>query len=113
LQSENDLRLVYKSYDIVGDIAIIRVSESLAKQCRKIAKDIVEVHKNVKSIWKHSPVLGDFRLRTLKWVTGEKRTETIHKEFGCTFRVDIDHCYFSPRLSYERESACLSKEAYI
>jgi len=104
LQNEKNLKLFYKSYDIVGDIAIIRVSESLKKQCRKIAKDIMEAHKNVKSVWRqHSPVSGDFRLRTLKWVAGEKRTETVHKEFGCIFKVDIARCYFSPRLSYERK----------
>lgn len=104
LQSEKNLWLVYKSYDIVGDIAIIRVSESLKQKSRKIAEDIMETNKNVKSVWgQYSPVSGDFRLRTLKWVAGEKRTETIHKEFGCTFKVDIDHCYFSPRLSYERQ----------
>jgi len=89
---------------MIGDIAIIRVSESQKQQCRKIADDIMETHKNVKSVWlQHSPVSGDFRLRTLKWVAGEKRTETIHKEFGCTFKVDIANCYFSPRLSYERQ----------
>ena len=104
MQGEENLELAYKSYDIVGDIAIIRVSESLKQRCRKIAEDIMETHKNVKSVWRqHSPVSGDFRLRTLKWVKGEKRTETIHKEFGCAFKVDIAHCYFSPRLSYERQ----------
>lgn len=104
MQSEENPDLVYKSYDIVGDIAVIRVSESLKQQCRKIAEDIMETHKNVKSVWRqHSPVSGDFRLRTLKWVKGEKRTETIHKEFDCAFKVDIAHCYFSPRLSYERQ----------
>jgi len=104
LQSEKNLRLIYKSYDIVGDIAIIRVSESLKQKSRKIAEDIMETHKKVKSVWgQYSPVSGDFRLRTLKWVKGEKRTETIHKEYGCAFKVDIAHCYFSPRLSYERQ----------
>jgi len=104
LQTEKNLKTAYKSYDVVGDTAIIRVSESLEQQCGKIAEDIMETHKNVQSVWRqHSPVSGDFRLRTLKWVKGEKRTETIHKEFGCTFKVDIAHCYFSPRLSYERQ----------
>lgn len=104
LQSEKNLRLIYKSYDIVGDIAIVQVSESLKQKSRKIAEDIMETHKKVKSVWgQYSPVSGDFRLRTLKWVAGEMRTETIHKEFGCIFKVDIAHCYFSPRLSYERQ----------
>lgn len=104
LQIEKDHKLVYISYDIVGDIAIIRVSESLKRQCRKIAEDIMRTQKNVKSIWRQdSPITGDFRLQTLKWVAGEKRTETVHKEFGCAFKVDIAHCYFSPRLSFERQ----------
>jgi tRNA (guanine37-N1)-methyltransferase len=38
----------------------------------------------------------------LEWVAGEKKTETVHKEFGCSFKVDLGKCYFSPRLSFER-----------
>jgi len=35
-------------------------------------------------------------------VAGEKRAETVHKEYGCLFKVDLERCYFSPRLLYER-----------
>jgi len=102
LQSEDNP--AYESYDIVGDIAIIRVSKPSKQQCRKFAETIMKTHKNIKSVWKqHSPVSEDFRLRTLKWVAGEERTETVHKEFGCTFKVDITEVYFSPRLSFERQ----------
>ena len=38
----------------------------------------------------------------LEWIAGERRTETVHREHGCVFRVDLEHCYFSPRLSHER-----------
>lgn len=101
---EKNLKLTYESYDIVGDIAIIRVSEQLELQNRKFAETIMETQKNIKSVWmQRSPVLGDFRLRSLVWVAGEKRTETIHREFGCVFKVDVANCYFSPRLSYERK----------
>ena len=63
----------------------------------------MKTHKRVKAVWRQaSPVSGDFRLRKLKWVAGERKTETLHKEYGCIFKVDLEKCYFSPRLSYER-----------
>jgi len=98
-----ELKLIYKSYDLIGEIAVIRVPASLEKYSRLIAEAIMCVHKNVRSVWCQSgPVTGDFRLRELKWIAGEKITETVHKEHGCAFKVDIKKCYFSPRLSYER-----------
>lgn len=94
---------VYNSYDIVGDVAIVRFTEA-SEECRmKIADAIMEVHKNVKTVLAQtSAVHGDFRLRELKFVAGENRTVTAHKEWGCFFSVDVAKCYFSPRLSYER-----------
>jgi tRNA (guanine37-N1)-methyltransferase len=45
---------------------------------------------------------GIFRLRKLDYILGEKKTRTIHKEYNCLFLVDLERCYFSPRLSHER-----------
>ena len=49
-----------------------------------------------------SPVAGVFRTRTLEHVAGEWTTETLHREYGCVFKVDLAAAYFSPRLAYER-----------
>ncbi len=63
----------------------------------------MQTHKRVRSVWRQvGPVSGDLRLRELEWVVGERRTETVHREHGCIFKVDLRRCYFSPRLSYER-----------
>ena len=97
------LLLVHKSYDIVGDIAIIRIPESLQEHAKIIADAVMALHKNVKAVWQQaSPVSGEHRLRELKWVRGRRKATTIHKEHGCVFKVDLRKCYFSPRLSYER-----------
>ena len=101
--SPEEVRQLYKSYDIIGDIAVIRVPEHLDKRSRIVAEAIMETHKHVKSVWKQTtPVSGEFRLRGLELVAGEEKTETVYKEYGCVFKVDIKKCYFSPRLSYER-----------
>jgi tRNA (guanine37-N1)-methyltransferase len=98
-----ELELVYKSYDIVGDIAVIRVPDKLERQSIIIAEAVLQLHKNVKAVWRQSSaVSGEFRLRKLEHVAGERRALTTHKEHGCAFRVDLENCFFSPRLSYER-----------
>ena len=98
-----DLQLIYRSYDLIGDLAVVKIPDQALKYRDLIAEAIMRVHKNVKAVWHQtSPVRGDFRLRKLEWIAGEKRSETVYKEYGCTFKVDIEKCYFSPRLSYER-----------
>jgi tRNA (guanine37-N1)-methyltransferase len=98
-----ELSQVYNSYDIIGDIAIIRLTENSRKYSSIIAEAIMRIHRNVRTVLAQtSPVQGDFRLRKLEYVAGEKKTTTIHRESGCLFTVDLGKCYFSPRLFYER-----------
>lgn len=94
---------IYNSYDIVGDIAIIRVTKKSQKYSRVVAEKIMDIHKNVETVLAQTtPVRGDFRLRKLEFVAGKNKTVTRHKEFGCIFSVDVEKCYFSSRLLYER-----------
>lgn len=98
-----DLANISNSYDIVGDIAIIRLTNTSRKYSQVIAESIMKINKNIKTVLgQTSPVHGDFRLRQLEFIAGEDETTTIHTESGCHFSVDVKECYFSPRLSYER-----------
>ena len=91
-----------KSMDIVGKIAIIEIPQELEKYKKNIGKAILEVNKNVQTVLaKASAVSGTYRLRKLTLIAGEHKTETLHKEYGCKYYVDLAKVYFSPRLSYE------------
>ena len=46
-------------------------------------------------------VKGDYRIRQLIVISGENQTETIHKEYGLRFIIDVNRVYFSPRLGPE------------
>jgi len=88
--SSEDLGKVYRSYDIVGKIAIIKSSCASLANAQTVAKTIMAVHKNVKTVLlQESPVAGDFRLRRLTQVAGEHPTSTTHNESGCVFSVDV------------------------
>ena len=89
--------------DVVGDIAIVRLSEFDSKEKQKIARALLQEMKNVAVVMEQEGgIEGEFRLRKLRRLAGEKRTLTVHRENGCAFNVDVARCYFSPRLSTER-----------
>jgi tRNA (guanine37-N1)-methyltransferase len=94
---------VYNSYDVVGDIAIIRLTEESYERRVDIAQALMNGHKNVRTVLAQiGAVQGSLRLRTLEYIAGEKKTATLHRESGCSFLVDVERCYFSPRLHAER-----------
>lgn len=98
--SPEELIKVYNSFDIIGDIAIIKHNN--IQNAEAVAKQIMAVHRNIKTVLTPaSPIAGDFRVRALRHLAGENKTSTNHKESGCTFTVDVEKCYFSPRLSHE------------
>ncbi len=90
--------------DIVGDIAIIEVPPELKTHEHAIGEAILKVHKNVRTVLaKAGAVSGTYRLRELDFIAGEQKTETVHKEHGCRYYVDVAKAYFSPRLSHEHQ----------
>jgi tRNA (guanine37-N1)-methyltransferase len=94
---------VYNSFDIIGDVAITRLPENSTVDAQLIAQAIMSRHGGVKAVFAQaSAVAGDFRLRKLTCLSGENKTCTTHKEHGCAFAVNLETCYFSPRLSGER-----------
>ena len=100
---QGELSRAFNSFDIVGDIAIIKLPKDSAVDGHFIANRIMSSHKNVKTVYATtSPCVGDFRTRKLKLLAGEAKTVTLYKEAGCVFAVDVERCYFSPRLSHER-----------
>ena len=99
----HQINQLYKSYDIVGDIAIIRVPETLKHHFKLIAKTVMNTHREVESVWRQSSsVAGDYRLRQLEFIFGKPTAKTRYKEHGCVYKLDLKKVYFSPRLSYER-----------
>jgi tRNA (guanine37-N1)-methyltransferase len=90
--------------DIVGDIAIIEIPPELEKHKNIIGEAVLESNKNIRTVLaKAGAITGTYRLREFNFIAGEQKTETVHKEHGCQYQVDVAKAYFSPRLSQERK----------
>jgi tRNA (guanine37-N1)-methyltransferase len=93
---------VSSSFDVVGDIAILKMPVMSLEE-EAIAEVIMNSNKGIKTVLSQiSKISGPFRLRKIGFVVGEKKTYTVHKEHGCLFSVNLECCFFSPRLSGER-----------
>ena len=100
----NLLARLPRALDIIGDIAIIEIPSELELHKTAIGQAILQTHRNVRVVLAKAGAIGGvFRLRDLEFVAGEHRTTTVHKEYGCSYYVDVAKAYFSPRLSNEHE----------
>ncbi len=107
------------NYDVIGSIAIMKfdkesflfrkkksskrktkfVKDEKLKQAKQLLK-----RKNIKTVLeKTDRVKGRLRTIKTKFLAGEKTKEAVHKENDCRFRLNVETCYFSPRLSEERK----------
>ncbi len=88
---------------MVGDLAIVKFPNASTEAKKRAGEELMKEMKNVKGVFEQvGGIEGDFRLRKLSHLAGERRTMTLHRENGCVFKVDVMKCYYSPRLSTER-----------
>jgi tRNA (guanine37-N1)-methyltransferase len=101
--NEEEIKSLYGGFDIVGDIAIIKIPENLMNKKEVVGESLLENIKNINTVLlQKTPIEGDYRIRELETIAGEDKTETFYKEHGCIFKVDLARAYFSPRLATER-----------
>jgi len=92
-----------RSFDQVGDIAVLEIPQGLKKYEKVIARTLGRINPRIKVVAKRAEKYsGKYRIRPITILDGEKRSETIHREAGVLFKVDLNTVYFSPRLGKER-----------
>ncbi|MEN4005949.1 MAG: class I SAM-dependent methyltransferase family protein [Methanobacteriaceae archaeon] len=99
-QKINEIR---KSFDIIGDIVILEISDDLNNFKHLIGEAALKFTKRKAIFRKKSEIKGIIRTRELEHLAGEDISETIHQEFGCMLMLDVKKVYFSPRLATERK----------
>lgn len=101
--TEEELKLVPRSFDIIGDICIIQLPEELHEKRKVIGEAFIKSMRSIRIVLrKTEPLSGEYRVGEYEILAGEGGTETIHKEHGCIFKLDISKVFFTPRLSAER-----------
>ncbi|MFQ6128440.1 MAG: class I SAM-dependent methyltransferase family protein [Thermoplasmata archaeon] len=90
-----------KSFDIIGDIVIIKLAEELLPFSEELGRAMMEAYEGVRTVAVDEGVKGDFRVRKIRVIYGNESLETVHRAYGVGFEVDLSKCYFSPRIATE------------
>ena len=103
------------SYERIGDVVL--VDEDDPERARELADARTASDLPVRTVLNRaSKIKGQTRVRDWEILAGDvdgsdssgsetesrPRTETVHREYGCEFALDLASVYFSPRLATER-----------
>ncbi len=98
-----DSKLLPSSYQIIGDILLLKLSKiKILKQKKQIAAASQKLLPYIKTVCEIKQVSGEFRKPKLKILLG-KTTETIHKENGIFYKIDVSKIMFSKGNLLERK----------
>lgn len=100
--TDDEIKLMPRAFDVIGDIAIIEIPPELEAKKKEIGKALLNF-KHIKVVAAKAGIFeGEYRTRKLEIIAGENRKETIHNEFGCKYLLNVEEVYFSERLGNER-----------
>lgn len=100
--TKKELALLPRAFDVVGEIAIIHLPPELTNREKIIGQELLKL-RHIKTVAnKVGMFSGRLRKASYEVIAGQKSLETIHKESGCRFKLDIAKVYFSPRLASDR-----------
>ena len=101
LLTREELKLLPMGFDRIGHVIILSLSPQLKRKSAKIGRALLQL-RGVRTVAVKGEVTGRYRKPQLKIIAGEHVTETIHREHGCIFKLDVAQVMFSVGNLYER-----------
>jgi len=94
--SKEELNLLPSSYQKIGQILIINLKEKLHKYDREIGKFLLNMIPDTKTVCRRTGFIeNQERTPKIKVIAGNKNTETIHKEHGISYKLDVKKIMFA------------------
>lgn len=96
-----DRDLLPRSFDVVGDIVLVRLPPELHSRAREIGGALLRFVPRARLVGWDQGVHGPERRRRIERLAGTGGWATIHRENRLELEVDLERAYFSPRLALE------------
>ena len=100
---EDEMKLLPRGFKRIGHIAIVDLPPELGSRADDIAQKIIEISGARTVAIREGAITGRFREPRLTVVAGDPKTETLHTENGCRFKLDVARVMFSPGNVHERK----------
>jgi tRNA (guanine37-N1)-methyltransferase len=93
--------LLPRSFDVIGDIVLVRLPAALEARAGEIGEALLAFVPGARLVGLDRGVAGPERRRQLERLAGHGPWTTCHAENGLTLEVNLEKAYFSPRLARE------------
>ncbi len=91
-----------RSFQIVGDVALVKLPQMGADDKQALAREFVRRFPRIKTVCEMHGITGELRKPVVSIILGNT-TETVHKEHGVLFALDVALVMLSKGNVYERK----------
>ncbi len=91
---ESKIKYLPRSYQIIGRILLLKLKPEICKYKKQIGSAIMEILPYLQSVCLLKQIDENIRKPKVEIIAGSG-TETIHKEHGCKFIIDVSKTMFS------------------
>ncbi|MHA1238440.1 MAG: class I SAM-dependent methyltransferase [Candidatus Odinarchaeia archaeon] len=101
--SEQHLDLLPRGFQRIGDIIILNLNEKLFPYKDLIGREVLNFVPSCRTVCiRKGGIQGKFREPNIEVIAGDENTETIHREHGCLFKLDVKKVMFAKGNVVER-----------
>jgi len=94
--NRKELSLLPSSYQKIGNIVILNLKEELWKYDKQIGQFLLKKIPDTRTICRRTGfITTEQRRPQLEVIVGDKNTETIHKEHGILYKLDVNDIMFA------------------
>jgi tRNA wybutosine-synthesizing protein 2 len=97
----NELKMLPAGWQILGDIILVTINPYIDSLKEKIAKSLLQMYPSCSTVVRDYGISGQFRLPEREVLIGNS-TETINKENGCLFKLDVTKIMYSKGNFHEK-----------
>lgn len=90
-----ELDYLPKGYQIIGSILLIKLDKKLIKHRRLIGKTIMDILPYIHTVCLIKDIRGNVRKPEIEIIAGRNKTQTLNKEYGCKFLLDVSDIMWS------------------
>lgn len=99
---EHEKKILPSGWQLLGDVIIITLREELETRKNDIAKALLSIYPGCRTVLLDRGISGRMRQPLREIIAGDK-TETVHRENGCQFRLDAMQIMYSQGNLAERK----------
>ena len=98
--SESDLDTAPGSWAVLGSVVLVALGDAVRSE--DVGEALLAMHGEADTVLAREGIAGEHREPAVEVIAGEGDTETVHREHGTTYAMDLADVMFSPGNKAER-----------